>query len=386
MTQTEQILLQAIQKSLWNTDIDFPVDTNWDAVLKEAEDQAVLGIIADAIPVETKQKNKSRFGAITAKYVRTLYCQTQLVQLMEKHSIPIAILKGSTAAVYYPIPAQRSMGDIDFIVPEDQYDKVNEILLENGYVYLSEHQDKRHKSYIKDKIKFEIHRYFSYSDINIEPYIVDGLKQPENECIDGNSFPILPRVTNGLVLLAHLIHHFKTGLGLRQLIDWMMYVNKSLDDHLWEAEFITSAKETGLTVAALIATRTCQLYLGLPLERTTWCKDVDAETCKKFMDGLLTSGNFGRKQGDGNRVGSVTSSFREKGIYTTLQISGEKNWGMLKKYHWLKPFAWVYQACRLIRKGVQSKQKKTDIMKEWKATRQRRELYRTVMEQKKGRE
>ena len=38
MTQTEQILLQAIQKSLWNTDIDFPVDTNWDAVLKEAED------------------------------------------------------------------------------------------------------------------------------------------------------------------------------------------------------------------------------------------------------------------------------------------------------------------------------------------------------------
>ena len=38
MNQTEQVLLQAIQKSLWNTDIELPADTDWDAVLKEAED------------------------------------------------------------------------------------------------------------------------------------------------------------------------------------------------------------------------------------------------------------------------------------------------------------------------------------------------------------
>ena len=52
MNQTEQILLQAIQKSLWNKDIAFPEDTNWDAVLKEAESQSVLGIAIGSAPIQ----------------------------------------------------------------------------------------------------------------------------------------------------------------------------------------------------------------------------------------------------------------------------------------------------------------------------------------------
>ena len=50
MDIAEQILLKAIQKSLWNTNIEFPEDTDWDAALEEAEKQAVLGVIANAIP------------------------------------------------------------------------------------------------------------------------------------------------------------------------------------------------------------------------------------------------------------------------------------------------------------------------------------------------
>ena len=137
MDIAEHILLKAIQKSLWNTNIEFPDDTDWDAVLEEAEKQAVLGVIANAIPTEVRQKNKGRFAAITAKYVRTLFAQTQVVQLMEKHQIPMAILKGSAAAIYYPVPSQRSMGDIDFYVQEELYAKANTALLEMGIgIYL----------------------------------------------------------------------------------------------------------------------------------------------------------------------------------------------------------------------------------------------------------
>ena len=56
MDQTEQILLQAIQKTLWNNDYIFPDDTDWDAVLQEAERQSVLGVAAAAVPAEKQRE------------------------------------------------------------------------------------------------------------------------------------------------------------------------------------------------------------------------------------------------------------------------------------------------------------------------------------------
>ena len=122
MNQTEQILLQAIQKSLWNTDIIFQEDTDWNAVLKEAEDQAVLGIVIGIAPAEVQKEWKARASAGTAHFVRILHYQEQLHKLLKENDIPMVILKGTAAAIYYPNPAQRSMGDIDFLVPPEHFD------------------------------------------------------------------------------------------------------------------------------------------------------------------------------------------------------------------------------------------------------------------------
>ena len=50
MNSIQQVLFQGIQKSLWNANIMFPDNTDWDAVISEAEDQAVLGIVIGAAP------------------------------------------------------------------------------------------------------------------------------------------------------------------------------------------------------------------------------------------------------------------------------------------------------------------------------------------------
>ena len=41
-------------------------------------------------------------------------------------------------------------------------------------------------------------------------------------------------------------NHLKSGLGLRQVIDWMMYVNKELDDDFWENGFGTAAVDASM--------------------------------------------------------------------------------------------------------------------------------------------
>lgn len=382
MNQAEQVLLQAIQKSLWNTNVTFPEDTDWNAVLQEAEKQAVLGIVIPIAPkeVQTEWKNKSGYGIL--HYIRALHAQAEITELMQFHHIPMAILKGAAAAIYYPVPSRRTMGDIDFIVPEDCYEKANRLMLGSGYQYGSEHPDKRHKSYPKNGISFEIHVHFSYQDLDIERYIAEGLEHIEERVIDHVRFQMLPELPNGLVLLAHMIHHFKTGLGLRQMIDWMMFVERTLDDAFWNKAFKSAAEETGLIMGAMVATKACQMYLGLS-DRITWCQEADPMLCDELMESLMSSGNFGRKRGSGASFESVSVSIREKGVFRYLQKSGEMNWAACHRHQWLKPFAWIYQGSRVIRKWFQSKRSGRLVREDIERSRRRTALYQVLIGAKK---
>lgn len=353
MNQTEQILLQAIQKSLWNTDITFPENTDWNAVLKEAEDQAILGVVIGTAPIEMQKEWKSRSSAGMAHFVRILHYQSELDKLLKEQEVPYVILKGTAAAVYYPNPASRSMGDIDFIVPSNQFDRTKSVLIEKGYLVEDNPNYPRHIDVSKDGVSFEMHRFFSEMGIDIERYITDGLSAAETSSIYGCSFQILPSTANGLVLLAHLAFHLKTGLGLRQVIDWMMFVNQELNDDAWDCLFREAAEETGLDVIAITFTRLCQKYLGLS-QQITWCKDADEVLCDQLMESFLSSGNFGAKRGTGRKVENTITNLKKDGL-RYLQEAGEFNWKAYHKHKWLKPIAWLYQICRYTKQGFQVK-------------------------------
>lgn len=354
MNQTEQILLQAIQKSLWNTDIIFPEDTDWNAVLKEAEDQAVLGIVIGVAPADVQKEWKARASAGTAHFVRILHYQEELYKLLKDHDIPTVILKGCAAAIYYPNPSLRAMGDIDFLVPPEHFDRAKELLAQNGYEIEDDPRAPRHMHVHKDGISFEQHRFFSSEGIEVEGYITEGISEIEERSIYGSVFPMLTKLANGLVLLGHMVQHLKTGLGLRQVIDWMMFVHAELDDALWNTAFQRAANETGLETVAVTMTRVCQLYLGLT-DSIRWCQYADNELCEELIENLLSSGNFDRKRGTGSAVESVTSNIARKGLFRYLQTAGEYNWKAYHKHKWLKPFAWFYQICRYAKKGIQAK-------------------------------
>lgn len=58
--------------------------------------------------------------------------------------------------------------------------------------------------------------------------------------------PVLPPLENGLVLLAHVNQHLGSGLGLRQILDWQMFVDAHLTDELWERGFQHAAQQIGM--------------------------------------------------------------------------------------------------------------------------------------------
>ena len=384
MDQISQVLLDLIKKSLWGTPLpdydslyDEPVD--WDAVFEEAKIQTVAGIAAPAVPdsapEELKAKWKNYSYMILANYHKVLAAQDQLLALLKEHNIPVAILKGAAAAIYYPNPSQRNMGDIDFLVPQDLFDSAEKLLVENGYTMTQDRsKNPRHSGFAKDGVHFELHHHFSHDDApDIEQYLIDGFNQLETKTIDGHQFTMFPPLANGLVLLDHMRSHLKSGLGLRQVVDWMMYVNAKADDSFWNEHMILTTKNSELYILAITATKMCHSYLGIT-DGFSWYKEANDGLCSALIENLFSYGNFGRKKGEKNRIETVQSSILRDGIFHRLQKSGEYNWKSYKKHHWLKPFCWIYQSFRYMKQYITTNRDATQSKTEFTNAKERNKL------------
>ena len=355
MNTTEQTICSLIGASLFGKEVKQRPGVDWEDVFREAVAQTIGGIVAAAAPEEVRRDRKLNSYQHIALSIQNLYEQDRLIRLFSDAGIPMVILKGSAAAVYYPQPALRAMGDIDFLVPQERFEASAALMKQNGYVvsHPAEDPKARHIGFRKNDVTFELHHHFSYIDLEMEKYLVQGMKKTETGTVDGHSFPMLPPLENGLVLLAHMRNHLKTGLGLRQVIDWMMYCDRVLDDDFWEGPFQAAAAETGMETLAMTATRMCQMYLGLK-EEITWCRGADEGLCARLLDNLFTSGNFNRKQGDGGRIELVATLLRREGLFRYLQRAGEHNWKAYKKHRGLMPLCWVYQIGRYVRQGLKA--------------------------------
>ena len=158
---------------------------------------------------------------------------------------------------------------------------------------------------------------------------------------------MFPKALNGLILLRHIVQHLGTrgqGLGLRQILDWMMFVDCYIDDDYWKTEFESVVSEAGLKTTAITFTRMCQLYLGLKEENLTWCMEADTELCEKWLDNIMKMGNFGRRTLEENR--GVNVFLRNRNIFAffkSLQKLGLEHWERAYTHPALRPFAWIYQ-------------------------------------------
>ena len=364
MTKAQRELLNCIRSSLWADATQAQLSED---VRAEAQRQAIAPLIAP---------DSAEASSYMAHYIRILYEQDQLVALFRDADIPMVILKGAAAAVYYGEPIHRTMGDIDLIVPESGYEAARKLMERSGYrqeAAENESPDERHIAYRKDEITYELHHHFSHEGIDVERYIVRGMKSPETGELSGHAFPMLPPLENGLVLLAHVAQHLRNELGLRQMIDWMMYVHAHLTDAYWNGTFRPAAADCGLETLAITATRLCRKYLGLP-DPITWCDGADDKLVDDLLENLLVTGNFGQVHGSGSSVETVATNIRRIGLFRYLQQQGERNWKAYQEHKALKPFCWAYQVCRYIHRGVGTGRSGADLASDYRRAGSRYEL------------
>ncbi len=275
-----------------------------------------------------------------ARWIKIMHGQSKLLQLLESEKIDCVIIKGAAAAMAYPQPMLRRCGDIDFLVRQADFERAAQVLENNGYELAEEkYPTVHHYKYSKNGIIYELHRRLgSIRKDNHEliSLFEEGITHRETAQIEDFSFPVLPLLLNGLVLLFHINQHLRSGLGMRHMLDWMTYLNEN--DNL--QQLLPILKKTGMEKLALTVTAACQKYLGL----RKIVEDPEQYPIDELMDYILKKGNFGNKAGEEGRIATVfMATANPVELFQRLQIGGHHRWKAAKKYRFLRPFAWIYQ-------------------------------------------
>lgn len=380
------LLLELLQASIFGATPNIPADIDWDAVFQEAEAQTVTGLVAAAVPQGAAGNWKEVEDKCKMVFIRIMHGQTQLMKILRQADIPVVILKGTAAAMYYPAPFRRMMGDVDFLVSQDKFERTVHLMEAKEYRPFHELQSQldmsgspRHIEFSRDGIEYELHHHFSGNGIDIENSLVNGLSHPETAQIGGVSFPVLPPIENGVLLLAHVAFHLKScELGLRQVIDWMMFVNSVLDDSTWENSFSKLAEDAGLKKLAIVLTRLCRDYLGLPGDRK-WCNEADERLVNNLLELILERGNFGRKLEEPHTVEKYMGEVKNNGIISFLKLISNVVWNSSAVQNSrvvLRPFMLISEFIR--RTGKRLKERPEHLLEDVNRGKEISQLYKDL--------
>ena len=340
-------------------------DDLWPAVRAELVAQSVIGYPAHTVEsLALKPTDQAEYLALAGKNLSNWYglmmAQDSVLAEFRQAGIPVAVLKGAAAAAHYPQPNSRSMGDIDLIVPPDYFDRAFSLMERLGWENDIELEiNPRHAGFRKAGCpEVELHRYFSTCANKqqaefLDQAIYDAIPRAEWTDVAGFSVPVLPPLENGLVLLAHVNQHLGSGLGLRQILDWQMFVGAHLTDELWERGFQHAAQQIGMEKLAVTTAWLCHTYLGLRTS-ATWFSDADAQLTSDLLLYIMQRGNMGRKMERGAQATRTVlhNLCSPAALVRYLYEGGRAHWAPARKHAWLAPAACLYQVGHVIRKGL----------------------------------
>ena len=333
---------------------------DWGAVHAELKQQAIVALPyywlkrVNLPDRELQEKWINDCMKVQSRWVKVMFAQNELLKLLDANNIPCVILKGAAAAMAYPYPYLRASGDVDFLVKRADFEKTARLLEDNSFSLMHEKNDEHHHyGYKKYGISFELHRRLGIvqeEDDELLALFERGIDEREFHEINGYSFPVFPQYLNGASLLFHINQHLRHGLGLRQIIDWMMYINV-LPETVWTEELLPFLRMTGMERLALTVTGMCQDYFGLR-HIVSGYEDCP---CEELMTYILEKGNFGRKSGKKGKVSSVfLLTTNPVGFFKRLQAGGLSRSETIRHNKFLHPFAWIFQIGSVTKELIQS--------------------------------
>lgn len=307
----EQLFLELLQVSLGTRDklSRNPDEAEWGHIFELAEIQTVSGILVDGIDkLPNIQRPPINLLLEWIGITQIIECQYQLHKTIAKKTydclkaanLDVAFMKGLVCGARYPHPEHRQCGDIDFVVADKDFYKALNKLEEIGTVdreLVHEHHGMIYVGDVNLEPHYKVHNYQNPKVDNAMQDIFDEVfPQSLVEVNLGElKLPAFPSAFECALLVGHMVNHvYAEGLGMRQVVDFMMFLQK-------EHEIIKSddcrrhLKLIRMERAFRIFACLCEDALGMSHELLGLRYSFkEKKYANKLLADILKVGNFGR--------------------------------------------------------------------------------------------
>ena len=344
-------------------------NVDWDEVIDLANKHKVEGIIYLALRKSNliSKVGENRINLLKQKAAITGIGQSRHISGLSivfnkiiEENIPVIVLKGLVVRDFYPQPDQRTMSDADILVHKDDVEKVKNLLIDMGYIFLEDHKASHHIALVHHKypvveLHWNLFKRDGFSN-ELEHYERLIWKRAIKVNVGETEVLSLSYEDLALHLCMHMAAHLAaTGFGVRQLCDLVVLVEKKGEEIDWNS-FIMKARMYGFEKFNLIMFLLCKelFYMEVPKEL-----EVKSVNNKKYVaaliDEIFESGVHGKKEMANQFATQVAFNFEDKDSNPTLgaikryfrfifpridDMSDKYNYA--KKIKILAPIAWIH--------------------------------------------
>lgn len=372
MNKVQQLLIDLVNIAVFDKNIivDNKSEDLWTQLFKELTVHNLECIVFDEAykilkneQFESKLINDWKIRSMTRvlSFKRRCRVLPDIMREFIKNGIDILMIKGFTFKNLYPHPDTRLMSDLDLLVNENDLDKSVKIFEQFGYKKADNIEQECNLVLVKkDSVMIELHfKLFPSVMFNNNKTLIDLMwEETEVEYIE--SVPVqVPSYTNSYVyFILHMAKHFAlTGFGIRQLIDFSLYMQKNNKKINYDRANVL-LKAYSADIIAVYISELCNVLFDMTISVEK--KLVRPDIFDFTLQQIFQSGIFGHRnkettlesifiQNIQNPKGELRSKFN-----TRLHILFPKSNYMGYRYKYAKkhtlflPIAWIHRGIHQI--------------------------------------
>ena len=336
----------------------------------------------------------SAFRYIFSQIQRTNHFLEVYKKLSEKN-IKILVFKGIIFRNMYNNPDDRISSDEDILIKKEDYEKVKEFFLSEGFEFIDKGEECAYFSKstglcIEVSTSLFSHESKAYGHLN--KLFEDVFEKSIKINIDKIDILTLSHEQHLIYIVFHNMKHFLTGgFGIRQVADFSKYIETYGEYINWE-KFWSDLKDLNYDTFALNLIEISLKYLGFNDDKITYPDNItsfdELKNSQKYyinseslINDILDAGVFGASTMDRKHTALMTldavedkkKSNRLKAVFPNVNYLKD-NYTYLQKYPILLPVAWVQRILSYLKKNKTSSyintmelgKQRIELLKEYK--------------------
>ena len=336
----------------------------------------------------------SAFRYIFSQIQRTNHFLEVYKKLSEKN-IKILVFKGIIFRNMYNNPDDRISSDEDILIKKEDYEKVKEFFLSEGFEFIDKGEECAYFSKstglcIEVSTSLFSHESKAYGHLN--KLFEDVFEKSIKINIDKIDILTLSHEPHLIYIVFHNMKHFLTGgFGIRQVADFSKYIETYGEYINWE-KFWSDLKDLNYDTFALNLIEISLKYLGFNDDKITYPDNItsfdELKNSQKYyinseslINDILDAGVFGASTMDRKHTALMTldavedkkKSNRLKAVFPNVNYLKD-NYTYLQKYPILLPVAWGQRILSYLKKNKTSSyintmelgKQRIELLKEYK--------------------